>query len=514
MHDMPPRMRNDTLASPTSTEPGSAVDPGRTETPVRPGWLRTHLPTVLALASTLAAFPASLGRKCRALLRDTASIVSGVLALLWSRARSSPVTLIVVAVNLVLYLVVEARGGEKAVTRFFLDCATNYPRVLAGEWWRVFTMGWAHENWDHVWGNCESILICGLLLEPRMRSARFAFLFGLTTVASGLANVFLQNACCAGASGALFGLEGALLAYPAFVAPGPSLLVWLWNCNEVVGGIQFDIPRLAYAGHMAGLLSGLLIAALMRRDGEPIGSRFRCRRFALASFAVCGLSLTLGSDPRWPLKMKANQAALHTQPAEQRLAECSWEEIEASANPESPAEANMLAEAADFHYDRAEYTQARALLLRAAPALRDARTFRNLGILQWMTGHTNDKAAAASFDLALELEPESSENLWAIAMLSLWSDDSTIFRPIQAMIRAEESVRLDGDKSPEHLLTLAWVRFAFGDRREAVRTVRKALALGPEDPEDYQQALIDMARSSDPWATMAIRDRWLQSGGG
>ncbi len=332
-------------------------------------------------------------------------------------------------------------------------------------------------------------------------------------MASGLASVFLQDGHCAGASGALFGLKGALLAFPAFVAPGPSLLVWLWNCNEVIGGIQFDIPRLAYAGHIGGLLSGLLIAALMRRDREPRDSRLRWRRLALASFAACGLSLVLGLDPRWALHMKANQAALHTDPSEQRLAECSWEEIEASANPENPAEASMLSKAADFHYERGEYTEARALLLRAAPTLRDAGTYRSLGVLQWMTSHTNDRAVAASFDLALELEPEAPRNLWAIAELSLWSDDSTLYRPGQAMLRAEESVRRDGGKDPDLLLTLAWAHFAFGERREAVRTLRKALDLGPDDLTDYRQALIDMTRSSDPWATMAIRDRWLRSDG-
>lgn len=107
-------MRIDTHAPPTSTEFDSALDPRLTDPPARPGWLRTHVPTLVALAGPLC-------RTSRSLLRDAASIVAGGLPLLGHRLQSSPVTLIIVAVNLALYLVVESRGGEKAVEKFFLD---------------------------------------------------------------------------------------------------------------------------------------------------------------------------------------------------------------------------------------------------------------------------------------------------------------------------------------------------------------------------------------------------------
>lgn len=143
------------------------------------------------------------------------------------------------------------------------------PAVLDGEVWRLVTSQFLHGGLMHLVGNVLGLLLVGVLLEPTIGPGRFAVCYLATGVGGSIASILWHKATVSvGASGAIFGLWGALLGLSlikkakapmgrkevftaAFFMLGYSLLIGLASG----GGID-------NACHVGGLLCGILLGAL------------------------------------------------------------------------------------------------------------------------------------------------------------------------------------------------------------------------------------------------------------
>ena len=131
-----------------------------------------------------------------------------------------------------------------------------------GEWWRIFTGAFLHGGLIHIGVNMMSLWFLGRFIEYALGPWRMLFVYMTSLVASGLGVVFFSNPMVPtiGASGAIFGLFGALFAIGLKLGkPGMNLVranVGILVLNLI---ITFTVPAISWQAHVAGLLAGFAL---------------------------------------------------------------------------------------------------------------------------------------------------------------------------------------------------------------------------------------------------------------
>ena len=142
-------------------------------------------------------------------------------------APKSYVTSALVAINTLIFIAMAvATSGDsvfKPDGRVHIDWGSNFgPLTSDGQWWRLFTCTFLHFGFLHLALNMYALYDGGRFTERLYGHAEFLALYvvsGLTgSVASLLWNPLVNSA---GASGAIFGVYGAMVAYAA--KPGNRL---------------------------------------------------------------------------------------------------------------------------------------------------------------------------------------------------------------------------------------------------------------------------------------------------
>jgi membrane associated rhomboid family serine protease len=154
------------------------------------------------------------------------------------------------------------------------------PRVAAGEWWRLITAGFLHTGLFHVGLNMAALFVFGPPLERVLGRLRYGVLYMTALLAGSLGVMLLSpNSVTVGASGAIFGLLGALVVAQraARVSLRSSGIIMLIVINLV---FTVAVPGISIGGHLGGLAGGLLAGSLL------FNRRFQGRG-ALTSVALC-----------------------------------------------------------------------------------------------------------------------------------------------------------------------------------------------------------------------------------
>ena len=131
--------------------------------------------------------------------------------------RAKKVNLTIVAVNLVVFLFLSLQG-DTTDGRFMLEHGAAYaPYIMRGEYYRLFTSMFLHFGLTHLLYNMVCLLSLGDLLEKIVGPVRYLAIYllggmagSLLSLLRGLHSVFIP--VCAGASGAIFAVIGALLS--------------------------------------------------------------------------------------------------------------------------------------------------------------------------------------------------------------------------------------------------------------------------------------------------------------
>jgi membrane associated rhomboid family serine protease len=172
------------------------------------------------------------------------------------------------------------------------------PKVAAGEWWRLITAGFLHSGVLHVGLNMVALYVFGPPLERVLGRLRFAVLY-LTCLLAGSLGVLLlsPSSLTVGASGAIFGLLGAIVAgqRASGVSPWSSGMIGLLIANLV---FTVAVPGISIGGHLGGLAGGFLAGALLfnrrLRQSGALVSLTVCVALAVLFFAS---SLWIGGHP-------------------------------------------------------------------------------------------------------------------------------------------------------------------------------------------------------------------------
>ncbi len=183
----------------------------------------------------------------------------------------APVTrLILLAIGLVYALEV-MHGGSTRID-VLLDLGANNATLILrdGQWWRLFTSMFLHIGLMHLLFNGFALFQLGTLYESWTGSAKFSFLYIATGLVGSLASTLFHSLpgheidLSAGASGAIFGLLGALIALllkrrDRLAPQARSLLKQLafWAGLNIFLG--FTGMSLDNAAHLGGMVSGMIL---------------------------------------------------------------------------------------------------------------------------------------------------------------------------------------------------------------------------------------------------------------
>jgi membrane associated rhomboid family serine protease len=145
-----------------------------------------------------------------------------------------------------------------------LEDGSLFPAAVLqdGQWWRIVTSAFLHGGLLHIGVNMMSLWFLGRFIEYAVGPWRMLFIYAASMVAAGLGVVYFSPPLVptVGASGAIFGLFGALFAIGLKLGkPGMDLVranIGILVLNLV---ITFTVPAISWQAHISGLLAGFAL---------------------------------------------------------------------------------------------------------------------------------------------------------------------------------------------------------------------------------------------------------------
>ncbi|WP_099158506.1 rhomboid family intramembrane serine protease [Virgibacillus ndiopensis] len=175
-------------------------------------------------------------------------------------------TYLLLLINIVMFIMLEMKAGGSQSTENLVNFGAKYnPAIIDGEWWRIITSMFLHIGLLHLFMNMLAVYYLGNTSERIYGSWRFLVIYFLAGIGGGLASFAFTFNVSAGASGALFGLFGALLYFGLLYKKiflqtmGKGLLI-LIGINIVFG---FSFPQIDNGAHIGGLITGFVASAIV-----------------------------------------------------------------------------------------------------------------------------------------------------------------------------------------------------------------------------------------------------------
>jgi membrane associated rhomboid family serine protease len=237
-----------------------------------------------------------------------------------SQPYRPPVTVAIVGINVLVFAAMMLNGvspmgpNEAQLLRWGADFG---PLSLGGQLWRVFTSNYVHIGLFHIVLNMWCLWNLGRLAERILGAWTYLLTYTACGIAGSLVSLWIHPAAIgAGASGAIFGLAGALitalylgkLPYPGQMLRGlmKSLLSFA-GYNLFFGAV---VPGIDNSAHIGGLLAGLAIGALLApqlaQPPEPRRAHERLIFTAVALFLI-GFGVFVKHQSGWVVEKYREQ---------------------------------------------------------------------------------------------------------------------------------------------------------------------------------------------------------------
>lgn len=185
--------------------------------------------------------------------------------------KKAPCTFVLAAVNAAVFLMLSFQGATENAAFMMEHGAMYVPDILyAGKYYELFTCMFLHFGYDHLMNNMVSLVLMGWQLELEIGGVKYLLIYFLSGLGGNLLSLVMEQraadyAVSAGASGAIFGIIGALF-YIALRNRG--------RIGNVSGkGLLFLMALTLYHGiasggvnnyaHIGGALSGLALAVIL-----------------------------------------------------------------------------------------------------------------------------------------------------------------------------------------------------------------------------------------------------------
>ncbi|MGH9395489.1 MAG: rhomboid family intramembrane serine protease [Terriglobia bacterium] len=438
-------------------------------------------------------------------------------------------TYVLLGLNILIFILMTASGGSKNVGVLLTFGASYGPDFRAGEYWRLVMPMFLHIGWEHLATNMFALWLLGNFLEPLYGYGRFALFYVVSGMGGSLLSMEASSHVAAGASGAIFGIAGAMLVTGLL---HPETVPRRWKDVFGIGILLVIVLNLVFGhfvrhidnwAHLGGLVTGLILAWLIppARVGAAAWSTKSTQPILALPVAIVVIAIGAtanhaaktrevtnllqssaklesagNADRARALLERASQLEPHDARVQEALGLAALEthhyddairEFSAvlRVNPFLPAEAIRLAAAYEA---KNEVAKARSVLESSA-----ARMPGNPAILEAL-GEVCSRLklyaeAIKRYNQALKIAPNSALVHNNLAWLYATCEDLHYRNPALALQHAARAVQLTQGRLPDSIDTLAAALYANSRFREAAETEARAVQLDPHNPV-YQQNLI------------------------
>ena len=190
--------------------------------------------------------------------------------------REYPLTAFLIAANLLFYLLSALCGGSLGSidNETLVRCGGLFgPAVVTGgQWWRLLSAMSLHAGLEHLALNMLSLFIVGRMVEFTVHRAAMLAIYLGSGVMGFLFSLFAHpDAVAVGASGAIFGLFGAMGGYALFHRRrlGERYRLFMKEFGAILGLnllLGLLIPQIDMSAHIGGLLLGAAGGYLATRN--------------------------------------------------------------------------------------------------------------------------------------------------------------------------------------------------------------------------------------------------------
>jgi rhomboid protease GluP len=231
-------------------------------------------------------------------------------------------TYVLLAINIAIFIVMVASGVSwiSPQTDQVLRWGADYgPDTLGGQYWRLITSMFLHFGIIHLAGNMWCLWSLGQLTEKLLGSISVLGLYLLTGIGASLLSLSWDPMrVSAGASGAIFGLAGALISVLYFGQLGlqpegrRKLLGYVvrFAFINLVFGLTAHIDNMA---HLGGLVTGLLIGLFLARTFNLAPNERPAKRkmiFVYSAIALLALFVPVAKAKQYAVEFAKGDAAL------------------------------------------------------------------------------------------------------------------------------------------------------------------------------------------------------------
>lgn len=182
--------------------------------------------------------------------------------------RDNIITMSLIFINILLYIFCAIRSGNiidiDGLT--LLQVGGNFgPLVSEGQVWRLLTCAFLHGGLIHIIFNMYALYVIGPQLEVLFGRVKYIVIYLLSAIGGSLLSyIFSPLSLSIGASGAIFGLFGAMVMYvlkyrdriPKRVLNNLFFVIIL---NLFIG---FNLQGIDNFGHIGGLLTGVVVSLI------------------------------------------------------------------------------------------------------------------------------------------------------------------------------------------------------------------------------------------------------------
>ena len=175
------------------------------------------------------------------------------------KTRKPYITYFLIAVNIIFYLVPFLLNQYNNV---IISYCVHGPSIRAGDYYRLITGIFLHGGILHLVCNCYSLYVIGSQIENFLGKVKYSIVYLFSGVIGALFSIsFGGMTPSVGASGAIFGLMGALLYFGYYyrVYLGNVVKSQILPLIAINLGMGFLVPNVDNFAHIGGLIGGTMM---------------------------------------------------------------------------------------------------------------------------------------------------------------------------------------------------------------------------------------------------------------